>query len=295
MAFTWWTILLLKRNDEITELKTELNQDHTEQVLYESKKRQAMIIGEGLVLGISIIIGVAVVFRSFKKELQLTKNQNNFLLSVSHELKSPLTSIKLSLDTIRKRVLNIDKIKEINEIAYSESNRLEKLIEELLITTKLESGYVFKKEDIDVIDLMDELLKVASISYPNIYLQNRIAEPKVLIKGDKILLRSAILNLIENAIKYGDRKEIKIHLESISNKIIIKIADLGKGINESEVKYIFQKFYRIGDEQTRSAKGVGLGLYLAKLIVDAHQGRIFAAQNIPTGTVFTIELNKFEA
>ena len=69
---------------------------------------------------------------------------------------------------------------------------------------------------------------------------------------------------------------------------------MGKGINESEVKYIFQKFYRIGDERTRSAKGVGLGLYLAKLIVDAHQGRIFASQNIPTGTVFTIELNKFE-
>lgn len=292
MAFTWWTILLLKRNDEITALKIKLSQHDVDQTLYESKKRQAMIIGEGLVLGISIIIGVAIVFRSFKKELQLTKNQNNFLLSVSHELKSPLTSIKLSLDTIRKRVLDIDKIKEINEIAYKESNRLEKLIEELLMTTKLESGYVFKKEVIDVITLMDDLLKVANISYPNIYLQNKITESKVLVQGDKILLRSAILNIIENAIKYGEKKEIKLELDSVVNKIIIKIADLGNGIKESEMKNVFQKFYRVGDEQTRSAKGVGLGLYLAKLIIDIHQGRIFAAPNSPKGTVFTIELNK---
>lgn len=292
LAFTWWTILLLKRNDEITALKIRLNQYDKALVSYESKKRQSMIIGEGLVLGISIIIGVAIVFRSFKKELQLTRNQNNFLLSVSHELKSPLTSIKLSLDTIRKRELDIEKIKEINEIAYNESNRLEKLIEELLITTKLESGYVFKKEDIDVIELMEELYKVFSITHSNIYLQNDIQQSKAPIQGDKILLRSAIVNLIENAIKYGDRKKINLHLESIGSRIIIRITDLGKGIDEGEMKNIFQKFYRVGDEQTRSAKGVGLGLYLAKLIVEAHQGRIFANQNIPTGTVFTIELNK---
>lgn len=294
LAFTWWTILLLKRNSEITQLKISLNPNSKEQVIIESKSRQSMIIGEGFVLGISILIGVGILFRSFKKELQLTKNQNNFLLSISHELKSPLTSIKLALDTIRKRNLDLDKIKEINDIAYNESNRLEKLIEELLITTKIESGYSFRFEKIDLIELLKNIIEVSKVTFYDIVLDVKTTDQNITIQGDRILLRSAILNVIENAIKYGNKSEIKIVIEEELNKYLLKVYDKGSGITDIEKVNIFKKFYRVGEENTRATNGIGLGLYLTKLIIDSHKGKISVKQNVPNGSIFIIEFNRYK-
>ena len=117
------------------------------------------------------------------------------------------------------------------------------------------------------------------------------ADPHVV--GDKLLLRLAFNNLLENALKYSPVSEpIKVSIEEKPASLLIAFSDQGAGIPEPEKKKVFEKFYRIGDEITRQTKGTGLGLYLTKKIIHDHKGSVEVQKNIPTGSVFFIELPK---
>ena len=300
MALIWWTILLHSKNKEVFLAQLELinsapkddSTTNTVATLTSSYKRQAnMILGEGVVFGVSLLIGIWLIQRSFIRELETRERQNNFLLSITHELKSPLTAINLSLETLIKRKFDQETVNDIAGSALTESHRLEKLINDLLLASRLDHSYHFTMEKFDLSALTSETILRYNDKSESLHISSNIQEGIEII-GDSKALEKVITNLLENAIKYGDKNPIDVELStSLQNShALLKVKDKGPGIPVKERQKIFQKFYRIGSEHTRSSKGTGLGLYIIKKIIEGHQGVVSFQENKPKGSIFEVKL-----
>ena len=150
---------------------------------------------------------------------------------------------------------------------------------------------LFSNIQIDIAELADTLAADLRLKYPQLQLTTSKKGDNFNIEGDISGITSVILNLLENAVKYSkDDPIIQLHLQAKGEYVEVKIEDNGIGIPERERKQVFDKFYRIGNEDTRSTKGTGLGLYIVNEIVKAHRGTISIENNIPQGTRFNIQL-----
>ena len=221
------------------------------------------------------------------------EQQKNFLLSVTHELKSPLAAIKLYLETILKRDLDRVQIQSFLKNSLKDIERLDDLVENMLIATRIENhSYSFPKESFNLSELVEKVagrLQIHSCSTQIIKLGVR---PEVYIKGDKFALTLVVSNLIENAIKYSPPcAEIAVTLEEKNGAVCLAVADKGIGIKDSEKLRIFDKFYRVGSEETRKTKGTGLGLYIVKQVLDNHFAQIKVKNNRPSGSIFEVIFN----
>jgi signal transduction histidine kinase len=309
MAFTWWSVLLFTKNRDAFAAKRELlrigmiaeglfesDQQFYQSTAYNSlykeyKRQEWMIFGEAGVFVISLVIGVYLINRGYNKEMMATQQRRNFLLSITHELKSPIASIRLVLETFMKRDLPKDKLDHFSRNALKETERLNTLVNDLLLSAKLETAYQPHLEKLDLNALIEEIVQKLRTKYPavNFRLQQKGNIPP--ITADKLGLTSVALNLMENAVKYAPESDsIDILLEQTNNHITFQIADQGTGIEDKDKKKIFEKFYRVGNEDTRKTKGTGLGLYIVSEIVKAHKGKITVKDNQPKGTLFSIEL-----
>jgi len=256
------------------------------------KKRWAMVAGEGAVFLSLLIFGIYRTKRAFNQEFELAQQQKNFLLSITHEFKSPLAAIKLSLQTIERRTLDENQKKEIITRALNETDRINLLIENALFASRLESqnsDYHF--EEFNMSSFLAELVenyRTRIINDSNIEL---LIENNIDFKGDKLAITSLVYNLLENAEKYSTNPaQIVVELKRVSNNIELNFSDYGFGIETSERNKVFEKFYRVGNEETRRTKGTGLGLYIVKKVVNMHRGTIDIKSNNPTGTIFSIKL-----
>lgn len=308
LGFTWWAVLLHIKNRDAFQAKTELLRiGMVAEGIYQNdewfaqssafraledkyRHQQWMIYGESGVFVLSLIVGVILINRGYQKEVQAARQRRNFLLSITHELKSPLASIKLVLETLIKRPLPSEKVQDISQRALRETDRLHRLVNDLLFSAKLETAYQLFPEPVDLPRLLREVIHSFLESYPGA--QVKFSSPEnIILQGDKEGLTSIALNLLENAAKYSEGKPfIDIRLQVQGDKIVWTTADRGIGIEEKEKFRIFDKFYRVGNEDTRKTKGTGLGLYIVDQIVKAHGGRITVSDNLPKGTVFVIEI-----
>lgn len=311
LALAWWSYLLyVKNNDafmakaellkivkiaegEINDIKEfELNADYLF-LKEEYKKQERMILGEALVLAFTLIIGIWLINRGYQRQTEAARQSRNFLLSITHELKSPLASIKLILQTFNKRELDRSKIQKFSKNAINETERLETLVENLLLAARLENTSMeIQPEQINLSEFFTKILDSILSKTQNVEFELSIKD-NVDIIADVKGMTSVFINLIENAIKYSDQKAfISIQHISKNKKDIISISDNGWGIPSAEKKKVFDKFYRIGNEDTRRTKGTGLGLYIIDNIIKSHKGVITISDNIPKGTTFTISLPK---
>jgi len=306
-SLLWWSYLLIQKNEELYSEKVKLysieyiNKGYSEDFFSNSqlkseldskKQRQNyMILGEGLVFLILLFAGTLKIHSSLQKEILLNRQQRNFLLSITHELKSPLAGIKLSLETIKKRVLERDKQKLLVDNAMNDVNRLNGLVNNLLMAAKIENESIqLAKIKVDVSDVTKQIVK---------QLQSTIGRKRNIqceinsnyfILGDQMAITSIIANLIENAIKYSNENDlIEVSINHKNGFVFIEVSDEGIGIPSFEQKHIFEKFYRIGSEDTRKSKGTGLGLYIVKQLVNKHAGQIHYKSNSPKGSVFTVQ------
>ncbi len=307
MALLWWAILLHRKNTEVFVLKSDLlkeqfmntagvaNVDVTtmpefKELKSEYERQMYMIFGEAVVFGITLILGIYFINRAYVRELSAADKQKNFLLSITHELKSPLASINLILSTFIKRDLPSDKIKELSSDGLKESTRLEELFNKILISTRLDQAYPFNFESVNISNLISTCANRFQNLHPEAKLIYNI-EPEIIHSVDQESMVSVIKNLLENALKYSpDEKEITIDLRRPGNQTIIEVSDHGIGIPKEEKAKIFDQFYRIGSEDTRASQGTGLGLYIVKQIVHAHDGSIKVNNNDGLGTKLTITL-----
>jgi signal transduction histidine kinase len=252
--------------------------------------RTTQYVAEGTTFLIVILIGAAVVYGSFSRRILVSRQQNNFMLAVTHELKSPIAAIKLNLQTMEKHRLDEEKRKQLIDRCIKESNRLNDLCNNMLFTSQIE-GRQYKPavEPFSLSEMVGEVVADFAGRYSRKFEEDIAAGCNA--TGDTTMLRIAINNLLENAIKYTpDDKPIAVSMTLKQKMAVISIADQGPGIPDSEKKKIFDKFYRIGNEESRKARGTGLGLYLCNKIIAQHRGTITIKNNIPSGSVFEIQL-----
>jgi K+-sensing histidine kinase KdpD len=279
LQFAWWGYHLIELTEELKHETAEIS------------KRVTMVIGEGLVFFLVLIFGLWKIRSSIKKELQLSERQNNFLLSVTHELKTPLAANKLYLQTIQKRNLDEDKRRDLMEKAIQENERLEIMIDNILNASRLENNVLRPvKSEIDVSALLNQLIDRIHKRNQQEFIKRTI-EDNVHFSIDTFFIETIINNLIENSIKYaGKNKEIEVYLFKKNNHLVFGVKDTGEGIPKAIRSDMFRKFYRAGNEETRMQKGSGLGLFIVSELVRLHKGVILYKENTPKGANFEITL-----
>ena len=305
LALIWWTILLSRNNELLFYKNLEVQNislnnitsfSAGEKIIYDTLKgdfvnKKYMILGEGLVFGISLIIGMWMIQKAYNKEIENTQKQKNFLLSITHELKTPITSISLISDTLMKRKLNLETQSQMLKSINEENKRLEVLVSNLLMTARLENNYIFNFDKNSVVELLDNFHKTLAITHPDVNLEIKYIGNIPDIACDKESIISVFSNIVENSIKYSDfPADIKIEVKKQSDLLEIKFYDKGYGIPDEEKPNVLQQFYRTGNEDTRKTKGTGLGLYIVKKILDGHKGNISIKDNTPKGTIISIIL-----
>lgn len=298
LQFTWWTYLLFELNNEVYRQRSELiiyKSANPGEIIREGNelssklhKKWIMIVGEATIFLIIMTIGIVQITKTHQKEANLVKQQKNFLLSVTHELKSPIASAKLQLQTIQKRDLDKEKQGEILANALADTERLNNLVENILLTATMDSDLsVAAKEKTNLSAFIEDTVKnIAPLIKQKIELN---VERAVFYDIDTMSFPSIVTNLVENAAKYSPEKStIKVALAKGSGKIILSVSDEGVAVPDNEKGNIFKKFYRVGNEDTRKTKGAGLGLYIVKNLVVQHEGEIKVKSNLPKGNVFEI-------
>ena len=280
LQFAWWGYHLIELTKEIDSLKSTVS------------KRVFMIISEGMVFFLILLLGLWKIRSSIKKELKLSERQNNFLLSVTHELKTPLAANKLYLQTIIKRELNPVKRTELLEKAISENQRLEAMIDNILNASRLENQVIqlhneffnFSSFIVEIADRFNKSLQTELVT--------TTVDTGITIEADRFMIETIINNLIENSIKYaGVDKKISLYLQRTENsRIIFGVKDEGPGVDTEFQTEIFKKFIRSGNEETRSQKGTGLGLFIVAEFTKILGGKIVHKNNFPKGSNFEITL-----
>ena len=251
-----------------------------------------MVLGEGAVFVFILLLGFWAVRRSISKELMVAEQQKNFLLSITHELKSPLAAIKLQLQTLHSRKLPQEKIIQLYVRALGDTSRLENLVENLLLVNKVESGGLPLNQE--KVNLSSFVRKQIEATYPKQLEEKQLAlvvDSEIESNIDKMAFHSIIINLVDNSLKYGGGGNVNVKLSlADDNQIEFFVSDNGEGIPNSEKKKVFERFYRRGSEDVRQTKGTGIGLYLVKLLVEKHGGSIIIEDNKPTGARFVVRL-----
>ena len=252
--------------------------------------RKGMIIGEGLIFFLIFILGAWHLKKHVKREHEINKQQQNFLLAITHELKSPLASVKLYIQTILKRELDRDQQKVFLSNSLKDIERLDDLVENVLLTTKLENrAYQLPKELFNLSELVDQVIDRLQKNACKSQIIKAEVDRDIQLRADKFAITNVITNLIENAVKYSPPcATVLVKLHKMDDNLLFSVADHGEGIPAEEKKLIFNKFYRVGSEATRKTKGTGLGLYIVKTVLQKHQATIKVKDNNPTGSIFEV-------
>ncbi|NOZ36255.1 MAG: HAMP domain-containing histidine kinase [Chlorobi bacterium] len=247
---------------------------------------------------ITIIITITFTFIIYLilKQRKLSELKNDFINNMTHELKTPISTISLASQMLTDDTIHIDKNKvdSITKIINDESKRLEFQIEKVLQISLFEKGNIhFNIQDIDIHEIIETAVLNTDIKVKNKggKISKELTAKKHIIKGDKLHLTNIFFNLIDNAVKYSKENrppKIFVKTENSDNKIKIIISDNGIGINKEGQKKIFNKFYRVPTGNVHDVKGFGLGLSYVKRIVDEHSGHISVKSELNVGTDFII-------
>ncbi len=303
-ALIWWGVLLHKQNLEIEALKIEnlelqkeksrsnlIYQQEEEAIMAQSRLRNLQYLGEGGAFLLIILLSAGFVFQSMRRQIRFSRQQQNFMMAVTHELKSPIAVLRLNLETILKRKLPNETQKNLLTKTLAETNRLNQLSNNMLLASQFESRqYHMVKEPVNLSGLVEKIIADSSerIKHHNI---SSDVHSNIMVEGDTLMLQIVCNNLIENARKYAPMESnIHISLYAKNQEAILQVCDEGEGIENEEKKKIFNRFYRIGNENTRKSKGTGLGLFLTKKIVFQHGGQIKVMDNHPKGSIFEVVL-----
>jgi two-component system, OmpR family, phosphate regulon sensor histidine kinase PhoR len=281
LQFAWWAYHLV----ELTQTHGFANTSVSRKVF--------MILSEGMVFFLIILIGLWQIRKSIKRELKLADRQRNFLLSVTHELKTPLAANKLFLQTLRKRDFDVEKRNDLLDKAISENVRLENMIDNILNATRLEHQTIYlNRENFNLSDLLLKIIDRFEKVYQVHNLQKNI-ETELNIVADSAMIETIVVNLIENALKYaGTDAEILVSCLKTNSGVTFSVADNGPGVPDNLQKEIFDKFMRSGNEETRTKKGTGLGLFISKEFAQLNKGVIQYKNNTPKGAIFEVNITQ---
>lgn len=296
VALVFWYLELQRQNEEMYAYRVEqLKKDEPDfnqrmLVIEDAKRRKtSQYIGEGSTFLLLILVGAVFVYRATRKQLKLSQQQQNFMMAVTHEFKTPIAVTRLNLETLQKRKLEEAQQQKLIGNTLQETARLNTLTNNILISSQLEAGaYQIGEQWIDVSNLIKTTVQEYVIRFPQRNIQSSVQE-ELEMKGETTLLQLLVSNLLDNAIKYSAKEnKVEVKLNKENNAVVLQVADEGIGIADAEKKKVFDKFYRVGSEDTRTTKGTGLGLFICKQIVQSLGGNIRVTNNTPKGSIFTV-------
>ncbi|HTI52463.1 MAG TPA: HAMP domain-containing sensor histidine kinase [Planctomycetaceae bacterium] len=262
-------------------------------IIGQAREEQWALLTVGTIFFALILIGVVVYFVWTIKEFRLNRRQANFIDSVTHELKSPIASIKLCLQTLDMRPVTAEQQREFHRFMLEDVQRLDSLIDHLLAVARIDHA----ERPIEVEDVpLEMLLRTCAAEVERRYQlapdRVRIELAPCVVRGSPRDLEMVFLNLLDNAVKYGGQEpEVLVQSDVHPDRIVVRISDNGRGIRFELRRKIFQRFFRGGSELERTSKGTGLGLYIVKSLVGKMKGKISVHGRGPLcGATFEVEL-----
>lgn len=297
-ALFFWFVVLNRQNLQLSRYQQDLidvddvmHEQKQREILTEKNTNAAQYIGEGITFIILIGAGAIFVFRAINRQFIQAQQQENLMMAITHELKTPIAITKLNLETLQKRLLSNEQRQKLISATIQEANRLNALCNNMLLTSQIEAGgYKIMQEKVDLSNLVKECAQDFIARFPNRKIETQISG-EAIINGDLLLLQLAVNNLLDNAIKYSGKEDIVLlKLFPSANAIHFQVIDEGPGISNEEKENIFEKYYRGSQGKI---KGTGLGLYLTKKIVEAHDGTIKIENNLLRGSIFEIVLKEY--
>lgn len=295
-ALVWWFITLqLQSSSLFTYQKNAIELTQYTPLQYNKaivklqelrNRRTAKHISEGATFLIIIILGSILVYNAVQKQLQLNQQQQNFIMAVSHELKTPITISQLNLQTLQRHSLAPQAQQQLLTSTVAEMHRLNELVTNILVTSQVETkNFVPQKETIALQKLVQQVVTNLQAQQEQRVI-NYTHNSQYIIQGDSLLLSLAITNVLDNALKYSPTNTT---VQVLLQHNILQVIDTGSGISKVHANNVFNKFYRIGNESIRNTKGTGLGLYLTRKILQNHNSTITLTNNEPNGCIFTLQ------
>jgi signal transduction histidine kinase len=248
----------------------------------------------GTLLFLLLIGGLVSIVVLLVREVRLNERQSNFISAVTHELKTPVASLRLYLDTLQMRDLTPEQRAQFFHIMEQDLDRLNGTINSVLNAARYTDRRVEDPKPVDLARLVTRALELTRV-------RNQLPDdafsyegpPSLVVMGDGGGLETAVLNLLDNAVKYSrDRVRVEVTLDAPGDgQACLRVRDHGIGMSRAYLRFVFNRFYRIGAEVRRSHTGTGLGLFIVKSVVHAHRGTIAADSGGPDkGSTFTITL-----
>jgi len=246
------------------------------------------------VVELVLLLGVWIIFRNVKKQMELAQIKADFVSNVSHEIRTPLALISMYIESLERGIVKSpEKIMEYYTISLQETRRLTAIVNKILNFSQIESGKrKFTFEDVPINDVVEEVLKTFRLNLENNTFEWTVSlsEENPGIYADREAVTDAVVNLVDNAIKYSDEtKKIDLKTGIDKGRIYVEVKDHGLGISKSEQKHIFDKFYRVTQKDlAHKAKGSGVGLAIVQYIMEAHQGEITVKSTPGEGSIFRL-------
>lgn len=251
-----------------------------------------------LVLGVLffslIITGVVLNTIFLIREIRRNEQHDAFINAVTHELKTPVASMRLYLQTLQSREIDESKRREFYDIMLADSDRLVGTIDQVLRAARASQTKQLHRTRVDLKELVEECVQLARLRHhlpiEAVDYKNSASDTTVL--GDLEELKAAVLNLLDNAVKYSGHKiRVVVELAQSGGQLAVRVKDEGVGIPPSELKRIFKRFYRVPNTSALRVKGTGLGLFIVRSVAERHGGRAWAeSQGSDKGSTFTLEL-----
>jgi signal transduction histidine kinase len=259
--------------------------------------RQVALMVLGLVFFILIIVGLVLNTTFLIREVRRNEQHDAFINAVTHELKTPITSIRLYLETLKTREINKEQREEFYNIMLADSDRLLHTVEQVLRAGRTSHKTRFNASIIDLGQMVKECIDLTRVQYnlgsDALSYTEALDNSRALVSGEPDELRAVVSNLLDNAVKYSDREvHISIEVATLDAKrVAVRVKDTGIGIQGAQLKSIFKRFYRVPGGLMSRIKGTGLGLFIVRSIVEKHGGRVFAeSAGLGQGSMFTILL-----
>lgn len=259
---------------------------------------QIALLVFGIIFFAFIITGLVLNTIFLFREIRRNEQHDAFINSVTHELKTPIASIKLYLETLKTREIPDEKKLEFYDVMLADSNRLLNTVEQVLQAGRTrEKDRRLNVSEIELNNLLAESIEIVKTrnKLAEKAIKFNVSDDELKISGDKMELQTVFTNLLDNAVKYSsDQPKISVRIKNLNSKRAqVFIKDGGIGINAGELKRIFKRFYRVANLSTQEKKGTGLGLFIVQSIVKKHGGKIWAdSRGEGKGSTFIIELLK---
>jgi len=251
-------------------------------------RRMAFILALSLFSIATLITLFVIAIKALIKQKKVSDVKTDFINNITHELKTPLATLGISTKILEQKDIreNEQNFNAILNTISRQNNRLQSLIDQVLANSLAENEIELQKEKINTEDFLFSIIEDFKIGYPKISIETDFQTQKTILVLDKFHLTTAILNVLENAVKYGSSK-ITVKTKKHQEQFSISIEDNGIGISKNKQALLFEKFYRVEQGNLHNTKGLGLGLYYVNQIIKAHQGSVAVMSDLGKGAVFT--------